>query len=332
MDQSDQATLVAEADESPPAPSPRRRLLMALAVLALAGALISLASLRATDSTPEAVGVADAAATGLLPGDLTGALPGLTGVLPGVIAPVAPIAPAAVLPVANAPAAAAPAATAPSVARTVAVTIMNFTYSPASVSIAPGDTVTWTNHDSAPHNVVVSSGPERFTSPTLQTGQSFSFTFRQAGSYAYYCSIHPNMKASVTVQGGGGTPPPPGNPPGQPGKCVSKQALDAFMAHVKAAHLERSLFQQITDILAIDQYVLTHTVWLESVLQPVFDGTADQAVRDTLAPVMAHIKTAHLERSPLQQVTDILAVDQYVLTHTVWLETVLAPLAGQLTC
>lgn len=88
----------------------------------------------------------------------------------------------------------------------------------------------------------------------------------------------------------------------------------------------------VTDILAIDQYVLTHTVWLETVLQPVFDGTADQVVKDTLAPVMAHINSAHLERSPLQQVNDILAIDQYIVSHTVWLETVLAPLAGQLTC
>jgi hypothetical protein len=104
------------------------------------------------------------------------------------------------------------------------------------------------------------------------------------------------------------------------------------MAHVKAAHLERSPFQQVTDILAIDQYVLTHTVWLEQVLQPVFDGTADQVVKDTLAPVIAHIQAAHLERSPLEQVNDILATDQYILTHTVWLETVLAPAAEQLTC
>lgn len=81
-----------------------------------------------------------------------------------------------------------------------------------------------------------------------------------------------------------------------------------------------------------DQYVLTHTVWLEQVLRPVYDGTADQVVKDTLAPVIAHIEAAHLERSPLQQVDDILAADQYVLTHTVWLGQVLAPTAEQLTC
>src|SRR5262249_33819184 len=152
------------------------------------------------------------------------------------------------------------------------------------------------------------------------------------GTYKYYCSIHPDMQATVTVEGGGSSTPPPSTSPTAPpstsppaaGDCVSAEALDAFMAHVKSAHLERSPFDQVNDILAVDQYVLTHTVWLEQVLKPVFDGTADQVVKDTLAPVMAHIQSAHLERSPLQQVTDILAIDQYVLTHTVWLETVVA--------
>jgi plastocyanin len=300
----------------------RRRLLPILAVLALAGTLVSLASLRLT----EPAGVDAKAASGPLPVDVAGAVPGLNGLVPGLDAPVAPAAPAAK------PVAAKPAAGQPAAAKTTTVTIMNFAYSPASVSVVVGDTVVWTNHDSAPHNVVVSTGPEKFTSPTLQTGQSFSFTFTKEGSYAYYCSIHPQMKASVTVQGGATQPPPTNPPPSQPGTCVSRQALDAFMAHVRSAHLERSLFQQVTDILAIDQYVLTHTVWLETVLQPVFDGTADQVVKDTLAPVMAHINSAHLERSPVQQVNDILAADQYVLTHTVWLETVLAPLAEQLSC
>jgi amicyanin len=207
---------------------------------------------------------------------------------------------------------------------------MNFAYSPATLTITVGDTVTWTNHDSAPHNVVVSDGPEKFTSPTLQTGQSFSYTFTKAGTYAYYCSIHPNMKASVTVQGGG-TEPPPTTPPGA-GKCVSKQVLDTFMAHVKSAHLERGLLDQVTDILDINQYVLTHTVWVEQLLQPLYDGTGDQAVKDALAPLIAHINSAHLERSPLQQVNDILAADQYVATHTAMIEAVVAPLAAQATC
>ncbi|HEV8556914.1 MAG TPA: cupredoxin family copper-binding protein [Actinophytocola sp.] len=326
MNQSNAATLVAErvAEEeaSPPTPAsvpPRRRLLLVLAVVALAGTLISLASLRLADSAPaRQVGVDDKAVTGILPGDLSGVVPDLGNVVP---------APAQAAPgAAAAPAEAKPAAAASS----TSVAIMNFAYSPATLTITVGDTVTWTNHDSAPHNVVVSDGPEKFTSPTLQTGQSFSYTFTKAGTYAYYCSIHPNMKATVTVQGGG-TDPPPTTPPGT-GKCVSKQVLDTFMAHVKSAHLERGPLDQVTDILSINQYVLTHTVWVEQLLQPLYDGTGDQAVKDALAPLIAHINSAHLERSPLQQVTDILAADQYVATHTAMIEAVVAPLAAQATC
>jgi amicyanin len=328
MDQSDHATLVAErVDEEAPlaaVPAPRRRLLLVLAVFALVGTVISLASLRSTEPAPASVGVGDRANTGPLPGDLTGVLPQLTNVAPAPAAP-APAAPAAP---------ATPAAAAPAAAGGTTVMIMNYAFSPASVTVNAGTTVTWTNQDAAAHNVVVSSGPETFSSPTLQTGQSFSFTFTKAGTYSYYCAIHPEMKATVTVNGTSQPPPtspPPSTPPSS-GHCVSKQALDAFMAHVRSAHLERSPFDQVNDILNINQYVLTHTTWLETVLQPVFDGTGDQVVKDTLAPVIAHINSAHLERSPLQQVNDILATDQYILTHTAWLETVLAPLAQQLTC
>lgn len=292
------------------------RLLPVVATAALALSLLTLASLRGGESAPTEVDLA--ARSGMA------------------------------LPVAGGAAPAQPAA-----ASSTSVTIMGYEYSPAALKVAAGDTVTWTNHDKAAHNVVISSGPEKFTTPTLQQGQSYSFTFTKAGNYSYYCSLHPDMKASVAVEGSAPTsttaPPsttapttttaptspthtmPPTSPsPGGP--CMSKDSLAAFMAHVKSAHLERSPLLQVTDILDIDQYVLTHTVWLEQVLAPVFDGTGDQAVRDTLAPVMAHLKAAHLERSPLEQVQDILAIDQYVKTHTVWLETVVAPLASQLTC
>ncbi|MDT7798952.1 MAG: hypothetical protein QOI78_2385, partial [Actinomycetota bacterium] len=53
---------------------------------------------------------------------------------------------------------------------------------------------------------------------------------------------------------------------------------------------------------------------------------------DTLAPIVAHIKSAHLETSLGQQVTDLLNLDQYIKTHTVWLESVLTPLLDQATC
>lgn len=78
------------------------------------------------------------------------------------------------------------------------VAIENYDFGPA-LAIDQGDTVTWTNLDSAPHDVAVTSGPVTFRSPTLDQGESWSHTFTTAGSYSYVCSIHPDMKGSVTV-------------------------------------------------------------------------------------------------------------------------------------
>ena len=114
--------------------------------------------------------------------------------------------------------------------------------------------------------------------------------------------------------------------------CVSKDVLQPIWAHIQSAHLETSPGQQVADALNIDQYVKTHTVWLEQVLAPLMNGSADQAVKDTLAPIWAHIQSAHLETSPGQQAADALQLDQYLKTHTVWLEQVLTPLVTQASC
>ncbi|RME88605.1 MAG: hypothetical protein D6770_06610, partial [Anaerolineae bacterium] len=80
---------------------------------------------------------------------------------------------------------------------TASVTIQNFAFSPSSLEIKVGTTVTWTNMDSAPHTVTADDGS--FDSGTLRNGDSFSFTFNEAGTFAYHCSIHPYMTASITV-------------------------------------------------------------------------------------------------------------------------------------
>jgi amicyanin len=97
----------------------------------------------------------------------------------------------------------APSATTPGApaAGTNAISIKNFAFSPATLTVKTGTTVTWTNDDSAPHTVVSDDGaPVAFTSPSLATGASYPFTFTQAGTYAYHCSIHPSMKGTVVVQ------------------------------------------------------------------------------------------------------------------------------------
>jgi plastocyanin len=79
------------------------------------------------------------------------------------------------------------------------VDISNFAFSPASLTVAKGSTVVWTNNDSAPHNITFDNSGIP-ASPTMQPGgATYSYTFTSAGTYAYHCSIHPNMLGQVVV-------------------------------------------------------------------------------------------------------------------------------------
>jgi plastocyanin len=79
------------------------------------------------------------------------------------------------------------------------VAIDNFSFSPNTLTLSVGGTVTWTNHDNVPH--VVSSADNQFRkSPLLKTGQSFSHTFARTGTYSYFCSIHSRMTGKIIVK------------------------------------------------------------------------------------------------------------------------------------
>src|SRR5712692_7104793 len=78
------------------------------------------------------------------------------------------------------------------------VKIDNFSLGPAALTVPVGTTVTWTNRDDIPHTVVSTDGA--FKSKVLDTDEKFSFTFSKAGTYPYFCSIHPKMTAKVIVQ------------------------------------------------------------------------------------------------------------------------------------
>ncbi len=78
------------------------------------------------------------------------------------------------------------------------VVVDNFSFMPATASVPVGTTVTWTNHDDIPHNVV--SPEQKFKSPVLDTDEVYSHTFEAAGTYKYYCSIHPRMTGQVVVR------------------------------------------------------------------------------------------------------------------------------------
>ncbi|MGW0425341.1 plastocyanin/azurin family copper-binding protein [Streptomyces sp. NPDC003015] len=88
------------------------------------------------------------------------------------------------------------------------VAMKGYAFSPASLSVPAGSTVTWTNYDTAPHDVKTTSGPLSIHSPMLNKGQSWSFTFTTAGSYGYVCTVHPDMTAGITVRAAAPAPKP----------------------------------------------------------------------------------------------------------------------------
>lgn len=77
------------------------------------------------------------------------------------------------------------------------VTIANFAFSPGTTTVHVGDTVTWTNEDSAPHTATAKDGS--FDTGILTKGRSASHTFTQPGTFTYYCSVHPYMHGTVVV-------------------------------------------------------------------------------------------------------------------------------------
>jgi len=79
------------------------------------------------------------------------------------------------------------------------VNIMNFAFSPQTLTITQGGTVIWTNSDSATHAIISDSGSE-INSGNLATGISYSHTFTTPGTYTYHCSIHPSMTGTIIVQ------------------------------------------------------------------------------------------------------------------------------------
>jgi plastocyanin len=79
-----------------------------------------------------------------------------------------------------------------------AVSIENFSFVPASLTVKIGTTVTWTNNDAATHTITSNTGA--FESQNLANGGTFSFTFDKTGVYEYHCAIHSSMKGTITVQ------------------------------------------------------------------------------------------------------------------------------------
>ena len=103
-----------------------------------------------------------------------------------------------------------------------AMTIKGSAFTPASLEVVKGTTVTWTNEDTFPHTVTtgiapptfqplpsgasptpfqsLSSGDGRVSSGRIEPTRSFSFTFNEAGTHNYFCAVHPAMLATITVR------------------------------------------------------------------------------------------------------------------------------------
>ena len=83
-------------------------------------------------------------------------------------------------------------------AKEMGIKIDNFSFTPATLTVPVGTSVTWTNHDDIPHNVV--SDDKSIKSKALDTDEKFTFNFTKSGTYTYFCSIHPKMKGTVVVE------------------------------------------------------------------------------------------------------------------------------------
>ena len=91
-----------------------------------------------------------------------------------------------------------PIAALPARAADAMIVMKNFDFSPMDVTVTAGSTVTWKNMDGEPHTVASAEG--LFRSPALDQDDTYSFKFDKPGVFKYICSIHPKMRAAVTVK------------------------------------------------------------------------------------------------------------------------------------
>lgn len=160
------------------------------------------------------------------------------------------------------------AAASPVSAATVPIRIVKSGFSPASVTITAGDTVTWTNADRVNHQVVSDRGS--FVSPVLRPGQSYSFTFRAAGTYRYRDALEPTERATIIVRG-----PPP---------SVSLGATLAIVTYGAETHLQgvvssRRAGESVT--LLVQPYGQASYAQL-AIVQTTAGGTFDFVVKPTI--------------------------------------------------
>lgn len=283
------------------------------------------------------------------------------------------------------------------------ITISGNAYSAPELTVRPGTAVTWFNKDEAPHTVTVTAGPEKFDSGTVEKGRSYTHRFNRAGTYRYYCAVHPEMVAQVVVRGAKGEPtqgsdapaqtgpvsgllqgllprdtehssarpvahlpaslpavpapdddpstehtprrhgdntdtpagggersatPTPSSYPWQPAADPASGAIDPFLAHLEAAHLNRGPGAQAQDIAEFDSWGRTHLFLLRQMTE-YFQGRDSVYGNSPGTSTFAqHMDSAHYTRSPMGQVTDITQFDSWNRSHLALVRTMLDPAVG----
>ncbi|MEU9184153.1 cupredoxin family copper-binding protein [Streptomyces sp. NPDC048484] len=198
-----------------------------------------------------------------------------------------------------------------------------------------GETVQWTNHDKAPHTATTTKGPKKFDSGTLQQGDSWSYKFTTPGTYEYYCAVHPDMVASVKVvaddsgstggsggSGGGGTS---GGSGGSSGGTSGGSTGGSDSGGTSGGDTGGTSGGSSGGTSGGSTGGSSGGT---SGGSTGGGGGGDEqcaSVQDVLLPILQHLNTAHLERSPGEQVQDALELDSYIKMHTVWVENILTP-------
>ncbi len=85
----------------------------------------------------------------------------------------------------------------PARAEDIKIDIKDYMFSPNKVTVTPGTKITWVNHDDVPHTIADKN--KRFRSSALDTDESYSYTFTAPGTYEYFCTLHPQMLATIIV-------------------------------------------------------------------------------------------------------------------------------------
>ncbi|MET7620394.1 cupredoxin family copper-binding protein [Streptomyces sp. NPDC005408] len=203
------------------------------------------------------------------------------------------------------------------------IVIKNMAYAEPKLTVAVGETVTWVNEDSAPHTVTTTSGPEKFDSGNLEKGESWSFTFTKAGTYSYYCAVHPDMKAQITVvDSGSGSSGGSGTGGSGSGGSASGGGSTGGSGTGGSSGGHTGGTSGGSDSGGSHSGGATSGGGSTG-----GSGSDDQchSVQQVLLPILQHLKSAHLEESPGEQIQDALKLDSYIKMHTVWLESVLTP-------